>query len=144
MSRIHSKFMVIDDEICVQGSLNPTESGIYYNKEVGVVIRSQNSVNVFSHFFFELEKMSVKWDTAIRFNGLSIQEKKTVFSTLAERYIGLFLSNGNIPLLKWKICKSLKAEGFDERDIIDVERHLIKQGTLYQPKLDMLCLTSAN
>ena len=85
ISKIHSKFMIIDDQICVQGSLNPTESGMYYNKEVGVVINSKTLVKGFTNFFFEIEKMSVKWDTAVNFHGLSPVDKKSVLSSLAEK-----------------------------------------------------------
>jgi phosphatidylserine/phosphatidylglycerophosphate/cardiolipin synthase-like enzyme len=142
VSKIHSKFMIIDDQICVQGSLNPTESGMYYNKEVGIVINSKILVEGFVNFFFEIERMSIKWDTAVNFHGLSAVDKKSVLSSLAEKYIGIFFSNGNTPLLKWKICKLLKEEGFEDKDIMDVERNLVKHGTLYEPKLDMLCLAS--
>ena len=141
ISRHHPKFIVIDDNSCIAGSLNPTESGLYYNLELGIRFKSRSIAQEMTDFFFEMEKTSVKWNLITDFHGLDKGDFKTVLNKLAEKYIAIFLGNGNMPTLKWKICRLLKLQGFEERDIVEVERKLIKQGVLYEPKLDWICLT---
>jgi hypothetical protein len=139
----HPKFFVIDHVICVAGSLNPTESGMYYNLELGFTITIPEVVDEVVRFFHKMRQKSISWAMVREYNGFEPNFGRDDFSRLAEKYINILISNGNVPLLKWKICSQLKSQGFDEQDIINVERTLLKQGILYEPKTDWVCLTPA-
>mgnify|MGYP001371863160 CR=1 FL=1 len=139
-SKHHPKFLVIDNNICVAGSLNPTESGIYYNLELGFVLRNPFVIKRVTDFFFKMWQRSVSFSAVKKYSGLEDLSGTQAQVKIAERIIGFFFGNGNTPTLKWKIVNNLKSIGFQEKDIVEVERYLIKRGTLYEPRLDFLCL----
>lgn len=142
ISRHHPKFVVVDNVSCITGSLNPTESGMYYNIELGLVHSNPYVVERLTDFFFEMNRKSVSWQKVMQFHGFEQVDQQTVLSKIAEKYIGVFFGNGNSPLQKCKVFSMLKAQGFGERDIITVEQHLLAKGVLYEPRIDWVCLTS--
>jgi phosphatidylserine/phosphatidylglycerophosphate/cardiolipin synthase-like enzyme len=139
----HPKFFVIDDVVCVAGSLNPTESGMYYNIELGFTITIPEVIDVIISFFHKMRQRSIVWAIVKEYNGFESNFGRHDLSRLAEKYINVLISNGNAPLPKWKICSQLKSQGFDERDIINVQKTLSNQGILYEPKTDWVSMTSA-
>ena len=52
ISKHHPKFLIVDNTSCITGSLNPTESGMYYNLELGFVYTSPCVVKRLVDFFF--------------------------------------------------------------------------------------------
>ena len=142
-SKHHPKFIIVDDTSCLAGSLNPTESGIYYNLELGFIITNSALIRRVTDFFFKMHRMSTSWQKVTQFHGLETVDPASVENKIAERYIGIFLGNGNTPLPKWKSANVLKSLGFEDKDIIKVENYLLKQGTLYEPRIDWVCLACA-
>ncbi len=139
-SKHHPKFLVIDSSFCLAGSLNPTESGIYYNLELGFILRSPFVVERLTDFFFKMWQTSLSFQKVKQFNGFERSPSLQCQSKIAEKIIAIFFGNGNTPVVKWKILKELKSLGYEEKDIIEVERYLLRHGTLYEPHLDLLCL----
>jgi hypothetical protein len=143
ISRHHPKFVVVDDALSITGSLNPTESGIYYNLELGFIHTNPYIIGRLTDFFFEMARKSVSWEKVKQFHGFEPTDQQSVLSRIAESYVGIFLGNGNTPLPKCKVCSTLKAQGFVERDIIAVERHLLAKGVLYEPRTDWVCIVNS-
>jgi hypothetical protein len=145
-SKLHSKFFVIDDSTCISGSVNPTESGILYNHEHLTISRLQDEVTGLSDYFFKLWKQpdNIGWQHVRQFHGYKVMDRRSVLKDIAERIEGFFLSNGNSPTPKWKVCKEIVRLGYEESDIITVMRSFIQDGILYEPKLDYICLASAH
>lgn len=139
-SRHHPKFIVVDNEACLAGSLNSTEAGIYYNLELGFLMGSHVVVKRVTDFFFKMWEASISWQKVTQFHGFEATDHQSVQRRIAEKIISIFMSNGNTVLPKWKICNELKALGFGENDIINIEGHLLDRGVLYEPKLDWICL----
>jgi hypothetical protein len=140
ISRHHPKFVVVDNTSAIAGSLNPTESGIYYNIELGFIHSNPYITQRLTDFFFEIARKSVSWEKMMQFHGFEQPDQQLTLSKIAESYIGIFLGNGNEPLQKCKVCSILKAKGFSERDVITVERYLLAKGILYEPRIDWICL----
>jgi phosphatidylserine/phosphatidylglycerophosphate/cardiolipin synthase-like enzyme len=139
-SRHHPKFIIVDNEACLAGSLNPTEAGIYYNLELGFLMDAREVVKRLTDFFFKMWEASVSWHQVAQFHGFEATDRQSVHRRIAEKIISIFMGNGNTPLAKWKICSELKALGFEENEIINIEGHLLDRGVLYEPKLDWICL----
>jgi hypothetical protein len=142
ISRHHPKFVVVDNTLSITGSLNPTESGIYYNLELGFIHTNLYIVKRLTDFFFEMARKGVNWEKVKQFHGIEQVDQQSVLSKIAEKYIGIFFGNGNAPLRKSTVCSLLRCQGFVERDIITVEQYLLAKGVLYEPKLDWVCLIS--
>jgi hypothetical protein len=140
IARHHPKFVVVDNTSAITGSLNPTESGLYYNIELGLIHSNPYIIERLTVFFFEIVRKSVSWEKMVQFHGFEETDQQSVTGRIAESYIGIFLGNENAPIQKCKICNILKARGFAERDIITVERHLLAKGVLYEPRTDWVCL----
>lgn len=144
IARHHPKFVVIDNTSAIAGSLNPTESGLYYNIELGFIHSNPYIIERLTDFFFEMTRKSISWEKMMQFHGFEETDQQSVSSRIAESYIGIFLCNENTPLQKCKVCNILKARGFAERDIITVERHLLTKGILYEPRTDWVCLVNTD
>lgn len=145
-SKLHSKFFVIDDNTCIHGSVNPTESGILYNHEHLTVSSLPEEVRGLTDYFFRLWKQpdNIGWQHVRQFHGYKVVDRSSILKDIAERIMGFFLSNGNSPTPKWKVCKEIIRLGYEENDIKTVIRSLVDDGILYEPKLDYICLTSAH
>jgi phosphatidylserine/phosphatidylglycerophosphate/cardiolipin synthase-like enzyme len=141
-SRLHSKFIIVDDKVCYEGSFNPTDSGIYYNLELGFTMDDPEVVRKLADFFSKMRQASVSWQQEMQFHGFEAIDRQSVQRKIAEKMMSILLDNRNVPLPKWKMCSQLKRLGFEENDIISVERGLLKQGFLYEPKTDCLALTN--
>jgi hypothetical protein len=145
-SRLHSKFFVVDDDACISGSVNPTESGIHYNHEHLIISVLPNEIRELSDYFFKLWRQpeNIGWQNVRQFHGYTVVDRRSITKDIAEKIMGFFLSNGNSPTPRWKVCKEMIRLGYDESDIIDVLRNLVRDGILYEPKLDHICLASAH
>ena len=144
ISRHHPKFVVVDDTLSITGSLNPTESGIYYNLELGFIHTNPYIIGRLTDFFFEMAHRSLNWENVKQFHGFEQVDQQSILNKIAESYIRIFFGNGNTPIQKFKVCNNLKAQGFAERDIITVERHLLAKGVLYEPRTDWVCLVDTH
>jgi phosphatidylserine/phosphatidylglycerophosphate/cardiolipin synthase-like enzyme len=140
-SRHHPKFIVIDDTICLAGSLNPTESGLFYNLELGFKIYSHDAIDKITNFFYGMERASISWDKFKTFHGIQINNFKHPVESLIEDYKELFFRNANTQMKKYETVKQLRLQGYQENNIVEVQRQLIRSGIFYEPKLDYICLT---
>jgi hypothetical protein len=145
-TKLHSKFFVIDDSTCISGSVNPTESGMLYNHEHLTISGLPDEVRGFSDYFFKLWKQldNIGWQQVRQFHGHKVINSGSVLRDIAEKVMGFFLGNGNSPTPRWKVCKEMVRLGYEESDVITVIRNLVQDGVLYEPKLDHICLASAN
>jgi phosphatidylserine/phosphatidylglycerophosphate/cardiolipin synthase-like enzyme len=143
-SKFHPKFVVVDNARVLAGSLNPTEAGMYYNHELGFEIKGISLVSRVSDFFHGMWQASVSWQLVKQFNGYERSNRILVKKQIAEDLVELFRSGGNAPLPKWKVVRELKSMGCAESDVIEVYTYLLKQGMLYEPRIDYICLTSAD
>lgn len=145
-SKLHAKFFVVDDNVCIFGTANPTESGMLYNHECLLRITQPRFVQKFSDFFFRLWKQpdNIGWQHVRQFHGYKTIDRRSVLKDIAERVLGFFLSNGNSPVPRWKVCKEIVRLGYEEEDVITVIKSLVQEGVLYEPRLDLVCLTSPN
>jgi len=48
---LHSKLMIIDDEIVIIGSHNYTQNAFARNQEISVIIKAKNQLDRFVHYF---------------------------------------------------------------------------------------------
>jgi len=142
-SKLHSKFIVVDDKVCYEGSFNPTDAGIYYNLELGFTMYDPEVVKKLTDFFFKMRQTSVSWQQIKQFHGFETTDPQSVQRKIAEKMKCILMGNGNSPLPKWKVCSQLKRLGFEENDIISVERGLLNEGVLYEPNPNCLRLTNS-
>lgn len=145
-SRLHSKFFVIDDGACISGSVNPTESGMLYNHEHLTVSHLPDEIRELSDYFFRLWKQpdNIGWRNVRQLHGYKLVDRRSVITDIAEKIMGFFLSNGNVLTPRWKVCKEMIGLGYDESDVISVLGNLVRDGVLYEPKLDHICLASTH
>ncbi len=144
--KLHEKFFIIDENICISGSVNATNAGVYYNHE-HLIVGSQTSwVKEFSTHFFKLWNQldNIPWQNVRMFHGNGRIGFYSNKSDIAERILGFFRGNGNIATLRWKVCKDIVSLGYMESDVIAVIRNLVQDGILYEPKLDFIQLASVN
>lgn len=142
---IHAKFIVIDDATCLFTTSNPTDSGMYYNHEILIVLKHPY-VRKYSEFFFKVwERLeNVSWEQVRRFYGYKTVDSRSVRKEIAEKIISFCMANGNSKVLKWKVCKEIQKLGFDEHDIITVAKDLVNDGILYEPDYDSYRMANEN
>ena len=65
-NHMHHKFMIVDDQILVNGSYNWTRSAANYNQENIIVSREQSLINLFNKEFDKL------WKEMTPFDGMNV------------------------------------------------------------------------
>ncbi len=140
---LHAKFIIVDGTTCVFSTLNPTGSGMYYNHECLLVLKHPSNVKRLSEFFFKLWKRAENsnWEHVRLFHGYKTTDPQFIHKKIAEKIVGFFIENSNNAVQKWRLRKDIKRLGFNEDDIKRTIEDLLRDGVLYEPKLDMIKLT---
>jgi phosphatidylserine/phosphatidylglycerophosphate/cardiolipin synthase-like enzyme len=144
---LHAKFMIIDGNVVVFGTLNPTSSGIYYNHECLVIFKSPDHtkrfMNNFNRLWMRIE--NVQWELVAQFHGWKgFNHKSRTRQLVAQAIFRFFDSNGNQPVHKWFLKKEISKLGFNEADVITTIKDLINDGILYEPTHDTVKLAVYN
>jgi phosphatidylserine/phosphatidylglycerophosphate/cardiolipin synthase-like enzyme len=142
---VHAKFIVVDGKTCVFGTSNPTDSGIYYNHEILVILKHPVYVDKISEFFQKVWERpeNISFEQVKRFHGYKTIDNRTIRKEIAERIVGIFIGNGNSKIPKWKVSKEVQKFGYSENEVISVAKDLVNDGVLYEPDFNSYRMVSA-
>ncbi len=142
---LHAKFIVIDNEMVLQGSLNPTSAGMLENDELLNVFKNPAVVKRHQEIFDKLwnSPRNTIWEKAQNYFGHKgyVNPHQTQ-RAIAEAIIGFFQLNHNQAVKKAVLCERIAKRGFDKDIVIETVKALLDDGVLFPPKRDLVKLTN--
>ena len=141
---LHAKFVIIDNNIVLFGSVNPTSAGIYDNDEILYISKNPMHVKRHIEIFYKLWNCprNIAWENFQLYHGYKdYGERYDMHRVIAKTIWNCFDKNDNQAIPKAVLCEQIARKGFDKDDVIETVKALLDDGKLYEPKPDMLRLT---
>ncbi len=142
---LHAKFIVIDNEIVLSGSVNPTSSGMYDNDELLYVFKNPEAVKHHIEIFGKLWNCprNTTWENVQSYSGYKNSNNRYFLrERIAEAVEGFFYLNHNQPTNRGVLVQKMERKGYKREEVIEVIKNLLydSPAVLWEPRRDMLQL----